>query len=96
MTEYNRPLPGTLASVFHMNANTPTDELQAAIAELMTYHPWDEEQIAAGKIIVKALSTAIEEIVRSVPSSASRTIALQHLVDARLRANAAITFKGKY
>ena len=46
--------------------------------------------------MVDALKAAAMEIMIHVPPSPSRTRALNHLIDARMLANAAITHKGKY
>lgn len=58
---------------------------------VMTYQPWMPHQVDAGKIVHEALVAAGKAILRSVQRCPSRDVALQHLIDARMRANAAIT-----
>lgn len=58
---------------------------------VMTYQPWMPHQREAGAVIHEALVAAGKAILRSVVRCPSRTLALQHLIDARMRANAAIS-----
>lgn len=76
-------------------ANATTDNVDALIDELFTYHKWDEEKIAQGAPVSAALKEAFAAIVKNVPSSPSRTRALNMLVDVRMIANQAITFEGQ-
>lgn len=71
-------------------------EARAAVEEVFTYSAWSDEQKRAGAHVVDALKAAAMEIMIHVPPSPSRTRALNHLIDARMLANAAITHKGKY
>lgn len=68
---------------------------KAMISELFTYRPWDEEQEMQGAKVNKHLQEAYLAIVMHVPSSPSRTRALNMITDARMLANQAITFKGE-
>lgn len=70
-------------------------EVLAAIDELFTYKDWDDEQRRAGKDVVEKLKAAYSTILANVPSCPTRTRALNMLVDCRMLANAAITFKGE-
>ena len=68
------------------------DNVEAAF----NYQPWDAEQILAGDVVREALIRAARAILNHVPESPLRTRALNNLVDARMLANAAITFKGRF
>lgn len=63
---------------------------------LFTFHPWDEEKIAKGKEVKDALKAAYIAIIKNVPASPTRTIALRNLIDARMNANMALTFEGAF
>jgi hypothetical protein len=69
---------------------------QEELDEVFTFHPWSGEQIAAGRVVRDQLAGAFAAIVNNAPPSPLRTRALNAVVDARMLANAAITFKGKY
>lgn len=73
-----------------------TDATLETIADLFTYHSWNEVQIQQGTLVRKALETAYQTIVAQVPPSALRTRALDHIFDARMLANAAITHRGRF
>lgn len=62
----------------------------------MQYHPWGVEQLEAGNQCRESLTAAIRTILRTVPNCPLRTRAINHLVDARMIANAAITFRGRF
>lgn len=72
------------------------EEAEKEVDRLFTYQPWDKNQEGAGAAVNEALKNAFKAMIQNVPPSPRRTIALQHLVDARLSANAAITFGGQY
>jgi hypothetical protein len=61
-----------------------------------TYQPWNSDQIARGEQVREALIAAAKAILRNVPECPQRTRALNNLVDARMIANAAITFDGRF
>jgi hypothetical protein len=65
------------------------------VIRLFTYQPWNETQIEQGKLVREALASAFEVIVNHVPPCPTRTRALNYLIDARMLANAAITFNGE-
>lgn len=71
------------------------EEIDKSIQALFTYRPWNDEQIAKGKVVKDALAVAFKAIILNVPSSPSRTRALNALVDARMLVNASISFDGK-
>lgn len=76
---------------------TPTEELSLEnIDEAMNYRPWDAAQCNAGDVVRETLTLAAKAILRHVPRSPRRTLALQHLISARMDVNAAITFRGKF
>lgn len=66
------------------------------VADAFEYHPWAPDQREAGEIVREALVAAAKAILRSVPQGPSRTRALNHLIDARMIANAAITHRGRF
>jgi hypothetical protein len=66
------------------------------VDEAMRYHPWGREQLEAGEQCREALTAAIKTILRTVPESPLRTRAINKIVDARMIANAAITFRGRF
>jgi hypothetical protein len=71
-------------------------DVDAEVDRLFVYQPWDDQQIACGKAVREALAAAFKSILVSVPPCATRTIALRHVLAARLEANSAITFRGGY
>jgi hypothetical protein len=74
-------------------ATTITDE---QVTDLFDYHPWTDEQKAAGVRIREALGSAFKAVVEGAPPSADRSAALRKIRDARMDANSAITHNGKY
>lgn len=66
------------------------------VDDVFRYHQWDPGQQDAGNQVRDALIAAAKVILRTVPESPSRTRALNHLIDARMVANAAITFGGRF
>lgn len=60
-----------------------------------TYQPWNGDQIQRGREVAAALVAAAKTLLRTVPECPTRTRALNHLIDARLLANAAITHDGR-
>jgi len=91
LSELNRVHPGIGDGCYFIEI----EEVERSIKELMTYAPWTKEQIEAGEVVRDALAKAYFAILSSVPSSPSRTRALNLLTDARMLANQAITFKGE-
>ena len=68
---------------------------QEAIDDLFTYHPWTDAQIDKGAKVKEELKKAYLAILVHVPACPSRTRALNCLTDARMLANAAISFNGR-
>ena len=65
------------------------------IEKLFTFQPPTEEMLDHFYAVAQACEAACRVIVEHVPASADRTLAIQHLVDARMRANAAIALDGQ-
>ena len=70
-------------------------EVDREVENLFGYHPWTDEQKDAGKPVCEALAEAYKAILAHVPSSPTRTRALNAITDARMLANQAITFNGQ-
>lgn len=66
------------------------------VEEAFKYQPWDQHQQDAGAEVRDALVAAAKAIIIFVPETPLRTRALNNLIDARMLANAAITFKGRF
>lgn len=66
------------------------------IDDVMKYQPWDREQLAAGDVVREALTAAAKAILRAVPSCRARDKALEQIVGARMDANAALSFRGRF
>lgn len=80
----------------YTRATELTPEIVAQLHDVFTYHPWDAEQKQKGDQVVQALISAVKVIIFHVPPCATRTRAINKLIDARMLANAAITHKGLY
>lgn len=68
----------------------------ANIEDAMQYKPWGPHEIQCGDQVREVLTMAAKVILRLVPHSPRRTKALNHLIDARMDANAAISFGGRF
>lgn len=73
-----------------------TDITDEEVSDVFDYHPWTEPQIAAGSEVRKALGAAFQAVIRHVPPSPDRTVALRKIREARMDANSAITHGGRY
>jgi len=60
------------------------------------YQPWDSEQTTIGTKVREALEAAARVILENVPPCADRTVAIRKLREARMDANSAISFKGRF
>jgi hypothetical protein len=77
--------------------NVKTERVTAEnVEEAFHYQAWDKEQIAAGNVIRAALIEAATTILANAPETPLRTRAINNLIDARMLANAAITFRGRF
>jgi hypothetical protein len=65
------------------------------LEKLFTYQPPADGDQVKFEAVAKVCEMAARVIVANVPPSADRTLAIQHLVDARMRANAAIALDGQ-
>jgi hypothetical protein len=83
-------------SHFQPKSEEDLDTLHEMAEEVFTYIPWNDDQKEAGASVRLTLQTAWEAIITHVPPCATRTRALNDLVDARMKANAAISHNGKY
>lgn len=72
-------------------------ELRGAddLEKLFTYQLPYASDMAKFEAVAKACEAAARVIAENVPPSDDRTLAIQHLVDARMRANAAIALDGQ-
>jgi hypothetical protein len=73
-----------------------TPDVEAEIAQMFTYQPWDGAQTTAGTIVRQALAHAVKTIVSNVPPCADRSVAIRKIREARMDCNSAITFRGRY
>lgn len=71
-------------------------DIDKAIDDAFTYHPWTQEQIAKGLEVRVALATAVKVIVANVPPGPDRTVAIRKIREARMDANSALTHGGRY
>lgn len=71
---------------------TPDDD--KLVDELFTFHAWTPGMVQEGQQIREDLAKAYKAILLLVPSSPSRTRALNCLTDCRMLVNTAITFNG--
>ena len=66
------------------------------VDDAFRYQPWDEFQRDHGEQVRDALVAAAKVILRTVPDTPLRTQALNDLITARMRCNAAISFRGRF
>lgn len=66
------------------------------IDDAMRYLPWAPDQSEAGEAVRDALTMAAKAILRHVPDGAFRSVALRNIIEARMNANAAISFRGRF
>lgn len=66
------------------------------VVDAFTYQPVHTGQIEQAEQVREILIAAAKVILRNVPRSPRRTLALQHLVNARMDANCAISFGGRF
>lgn len=66
------------------------------IDDAMAYQGWNPDQLEAGNVVREALTAAAKAILRQVPDSPYRSVALRNVLDARMNANAAISFRGRF
>jgi hypothetical protein len=78
----------------HTRVEVCDEKVLAEVERLFNYQRWDEDQISAGANVRNSLSAAYRMVLNYVPPSPTRTRALNAILDARMLANQAITFKG--
>lgn len=83
-----------MPALSHATALTP--DVQEDIDRRFQYQSWNAEQIEKGEKVRAALKAAFEALIEHVPPCADRGAALRHIIDARMSANSAISFNGKY
>lgn len=66
------------------------------VERVFTYQPWDREQRAIGDEVREVLVAAARVILRRVPAGPTRTRAMNTLIDLRMLANNAITWRGQF
>jgi hypothetical protein len=88
-------MPAQTLNLIVTRAAEITPEIVAAVERTFAYQPWDAEMIQRGEAVRRALADAVLVIIASVPPGPTRTRALNMCVDARMLANAAITFRGE-
>ena len=80
-----------------MQASLGPEQLSLAnIEAAMTYQPWGPLETEAGEIVRESLTLAAKVILRHVPAGAFRSVALRAIIDARMNANAGISFRGRF
>lgn len=81
----------------HSSAGGGSEELSLEnVDQAFKYQPWDPFQQQSGDVVREALVAAAKAILRTVPRTPSRTRALNAVMDARMLANQAITFCGRF
>ena len=66
------------------------------IDDAMRYQPWNLSQVEAGNLVREILTLAAKTILRNVPDGAFRSVALRNILEARMNANVAISFCGRF
>lgn len=77
-------------------ASELSPDVEAAIDEAFTYHPWTEQQTECGTRVREVLADAVKVIVANAPPCPDRSAAIRKLREARMDVNSAITHSGKY
>lgn len=77
-------------------ATEVTEEVDKIVEDLFTYHPWGPDQTQHGNAVRDALAKAVRVIIRHVPPSPDRTVAIRKLRECRMDCNSALTFNGRY
>lgn len=70
-------------------------EMNEAISDAFSYHPWTTEQKSKSDLVRAALADATRVIVANVPPGPDRSSALRKLREACMDCNASITFNGR-
>lgn len=83
-----------MSSINKASKLTPALELE--IEQMCDYLPWDEDKVARGLKIRKAVADLIKTIVENAPPCDDRAEAIRKIRSARMDANSAITHNGRY
>ncbi len=77
-------------------ATEVTPEVEDAVGDMFTYHNWTPEMIDRGYKVRQALASAVLVIVANVPPGPDRSVAIRKIREARMDANSAISFNGRW
>jgi hypothetical protein len=81
---------------FGLEGYRPQEIGLSNVDDLFRYQPWRPDQNIQGDAVRDALVFAAKVILRSAPRGPSRLRAIEHLIYARMDANAAISFGGRF
>lgn len=71
-------------------------EVEAEVKDLFEYHQWTDKMQEKGTAVREALVNAVLVIIKSVPPSPDRDVAIRKIREARMDCNSAITHNGRY
>ena len=75
----------------------PSEDINLSnVDDVMRYRPWTQFQAEQGDQVREALTLAAKTILRNCPPGRFRSVALRAIIDARMNANAAISFNGRF
>lgn len=95
-TEHAGPVNALRPANFGLEGYSSQELSLDNIVDAFTYQPMHSGQIENAEQVREVLIAAAKVILRTVPRSPRRTLALQHLVNARMDANCAISFGGRF
>lgn len=90
---------GKAVEVNTASATPPSDGGEITletIDELMRYQPWTRAQQEAADQAREALTMAARVLLRTCPAGRFRSVALRAVLEARMNANASISFRGRF
>lgn len=64
--------------------------------DAMTFQPWDEGQQRTGRVVAEYLRMTVQTLLEQLPAGRWRDSAVEDLLVVRMKANAAITFRGRF
>jgi len=70
-------------------ATAVDEEVDKAVEDMFTYHPWGAEQTQKGSAVRDALAKAFRIIITNCPPCPDRSSALRMLRQCRMEANSA-------
>jgi hypothetical protein len=92
--EAPRNYAADLAGSATNSAYRPGEVTLENVDAVMAYQPWDEYQRQMGDQVREALTLAVKTILRTCPAGPYRSVAIRNILDARMNANASISFRG--